>query len=147
MEDIMSNANIKLVQDTYAAFGRGDLPAVLGMMSGDVSIGIVGRKEDAPLFGIHHGNAGAGEFFKQLAEAHDITHFEPYKFAAAEDMVFVWGRYTWTMRRSGVSKTSEWLHVLTLRDGKISAWRGHNDTAMLAQAYHATPAAKRAANG
>lgn len=71
--------------------------------------------------------------------------FEPMRFIAAEDKVFVWGRYTWTMRRSGVSDTTEWLHVLTVRDGRIRAWLGHNDTAMLAAAYHAGPAAGRAA--
>jgi ketosteroid isomerase-like protein len=147
MEDTMGSANIKLIQDTYAAFGRGDIPAVLGAMTDDVEIGIVGRAQDAPLFGMHKGHAGAGEFFKQLADAHEITMFEPMKFAAAEDMVFVWGRYSWTMRKSGVSKTSEWLHVITIRGGKISLWRGHNDTAMLAEAYHAAPAARLAANG
>jgi ketosteroid isomerase-like protein len=147
MEDIMSNANIKVVQDAYNAFGRGDLPAVLNAMSEDVSIGIVGRAQDAPLFGIHHGQAGAAEFFRLLNEAHEISHFEPQKFIAADDLVFVWGRYTWTMRLSGVSATSEWLHVLTIWDGRISIWRGHNDTAMLAEAYHATPTAKQAARG
>ena len=51
------------------------------------------------------------------------------------------------MRKSGVSKDTEWLHILTIRDGKVTAWHGHNDTAMLAAAYHAAPVAKRAVNG
>ncbi len=143
----MSNANIKLVADGYTAFGRGDLAAVIDMMTPDATIGIVGRREDAPFFGMHSGTAGIAEFFRLLDEAHAITMFEPQRFLAAEDKVFVWGHYTWTMRRSGVSDTTEWLHVLTVRDGKVSEWRGHNDTAMLAAAYHAAPAAKRAANG
>lgn len=140
----MSDANIKLVQDAYSAFGRGDIQAVLDAFAGDVAIGIVGREQDMPLFGIRHGKAGAAEFFRLLDEAHEITMFEPQRFLAAEDMVFVWGRYSWTMRKSGVSSTSEWLHVLTIRDGKVGDWRGHNDTAMLAQAYHAAPVPKRA---
>src|ERR1700738_2849239 len=147
MEDTMSNANIKLVQDAYAAFGKGDIPAILDMMTPDVAIGIVGRTKDAPFFGMHSGPAGAAEFFKMLDEALAISKFEPQRFLASEEKVFVWGRYTWTMRNSGVSDDTEWLHVITVRDGKMSAWRGHNDTAMLAAAYHATPAAKRAANG
>ena len=143
----MSNANIKLVQDAYAAFGKGDIPGVFDMMTPDVTIGIVGRKEDAPFFGMHSGKAGAAEFFTQLDAAHAISQFEPQRFLAAEDKVFIWGGYTWTMRNSGVSKDSEWLHVITIRDGKIAAWHGHNDTAMLAAAYHAAPTAKRAATG
>jgi len=147
MEDNMSNANTRLVQDAYAAFGRGEIPAVLEMMTADVRMGIVGRSEDAPFLGIHEGKAGASEFFRLLDAAHAISKFEPVRFLAAEEKVFVWGRYAWTMRISGVSDETEWLHVLTIRDGKISAWIGHNDTAMLAAAYHATPAAKRAGRG
>jgi ketosteroid isomerase-like protein len=142
----MSNANIKLAQDAYAAFGKGDIPAILDMLTPDVTFGIVGRKQDAPFFGMHHGKAGAAEFFKQLDAAHAISMFEPQRYLAAEEKVFVWGHYTWTMRKSGVSDTTHWLHVFTVRDGKIAEWHGHNDTAMLAAAYHSAPA-KRAANG
>jgi hypothetical protein len=45
-----------------------------------------------------------------------------------------------------VADTTSWFHEITVRDGKMAEWRGHNDTAMLAGAYHATPAARRAAN-
>ncbi|MBI2376996.1 MAG: nuclear transport factor 2 family protein [Deltaproteobacteria bacterium] len=131
-----TNDNVELVKRAYAAFGRGDIPAILDMMTPDVTIGIVGRKEDAPFLGMSTGPAGVGEFFKQLGEAQEIHSFEPERFLGAEEKVFVWGGYHWTMRKSGVSKRSEWLHVLTVRDGRIAAWQGHNDTAMLAAAYH-----------
>jgi ketosteroid isomerase-like protein len=145
MEDIMSNANIKLVQEAYAAFGRGDIPACVDMFTADGTIGIVGRRQDAPFLGMFSGPA-IPDFFKQLDAAHAISMFEPQRFVAVEDKVFVWGRYSWTMRDSGVSDTTTWLHEITVRNGKLAEWRGHNDTAMLAAAYHGTPA-RRAANG
>ena len=136
----MSEQNLTLVQNVYAAFGRGDSPAVVEAMSSEATIGIVGRRQDAPFLGIFEdGKAGAAEFFKQLAEAHEFHTFEPLRYLAAEDKVFIWGRYRWTMRKSGVSKESEWLHEITLHEGKMTTWRGHNDTAMLAEAYHAPP--------
>jgi len=142
----VSEQNIKLVQSVYAAFGRGDIPAVVESMSPDVTIGIVGRRQDAPFLGIYDdGRAGAAEFFKQLAAAQEFHTFEPLRFLAAEDKVFIWGRYRWTMRQSGVSKESEWLHEITVRAGQLTTWRGHNDTAMLSEAYHAVPAAKHSA--
>jgi ketosteroid isomerase-like protein len=141
-----TNKNIELVQNAYVAFGNGDIPAILAMMTDDVIMGIVGRREDAPFLGLHDGKAGVGRFFGLLGEAHEIHMFEPKRLVAGEDKVFVWGHYRWTMRTSGVSKHSEWLHELTLRDGKIASWVGHNDTAMLAAAYHAAPAAAHAAS-
>jgi ketosteroid isomerase-like protein len=141
----MSERNITIVKSAYAAFGRGDIQAVLDLMAPDASIGIVGRREDAPFLGIFSGPAGAAEFFQQLGQAHEIHTFEPVRFLAAEDEVFIWGHYRWTMRQSGVSKDTEWLHVITLRDGKMTRWRGHNDTAMLAEAYHGARGVQRAA--
>jgi ketosteroid isomerase-like protein len=79
-----------------------------------------------------------------LGKAHEIHTFEPVRFLSAEDEVFIWGHYRWTMRQSGVSKDTEWLHVITLRDGKMTRWRGHNDTAMLAEAYHGSAVDRRA---
>lgn len=139
----MSQANIQLVQSVYAAFGRGDIAAVLDALTTDVSWGMVGREQDVPMAGIRSGKAGAGQFFQLLRETQEITRFEPLKFAATEDMVFCWGRAEWTMCASGVAGANDWLHVMTVRDGKVCEWRGHQDTALLAQAFHATPARQR----
>src|SRR6478609_50399 len=73
----MSEENLKLVQSVYAAFGRGDIPAVLEIMTPDATIGIVGRRQDAPFLGIFEGKAGGAEFFTQLAEAQEFHTFEP----------------------------------------------------------------------
>lgn len=132
----MTQSNLETVKRAYAAFGRGDVGAVLELMAKDATIGIVGRKEDAPFLGVRTGEGAAAEFFRELGAAHEIHSFEPRRFLAAENEVFVWGHYRWTMRKSGVSKDTEWFHVITLENGKMVKWRGHNDTAMLAEAYH-----------
>jgi len=143
----MNKTQIELVKAGYEHFKQGNIPAILAMMTPDVSIGIVGRKEDAPFLGIRHGADGATDFFQGLHDAHEIHLFEPLRYLTAEDKVFVWGHYRWTMRKSGVSKDTEWLHVWTLRDGKCASLHGHNDTAMLASAYYGQPVAKLAATG
>ena len=132
----MNDKNIEFVQANYDLFVRGDVPAILERMTQDVSIGIVGREQDAPFLGLRTNKDGALDFFRGLHEAHEIHLFEPQRFVAAEDQVFVWGHYHWTMRKSGVSKDTQWLHVWTIRDGKCASLHGHNDTAMLAEAYH-----------
>ena len=90
----MSAANTKLVQDLYAAFKRRDMPAVLDRLSPDVTWGMVGREQDVPMAGIRQGKAGAGDFFRITAETVEIVAFEPQTFLAAEDKVFVWGRWS-----------------------------------------------------
>lgn len=141
MTDERTKRNVELARGTYTAFGRGEIPAILAIMTDDVEMGIVGRKEDAPFLGMRKGKEGVLDFFQSLGAAQEIHMLEPLRFLGAEDKVFVWGHYRWTMRTSGVAKHSTWLHELTFRDGKLTAWQGHNDTAMLAAAYHAAPVA------
>ena len=143
----MENTNLTLVQDAYAAFSRGDMQTLMDMLDPDVSWGMVGDPKDVPMAGIRTGKAGVGEFFRILHEVQQLDKFEPQKFLAGGDTVAVIGHTNWTMNRSGVSGDNDWVHVLTLKDGKVTKYRGHQDTAKLAAAYHAEPALKRAANG
>jgi ketosteroid isomerase-like protein len=145
MEDDMSEANIRLVKDMYAAFGRGDIPAILDMLTPDVTCGMVGRASDVPMAGIRHGVAGAAEFFRLTHETQDLRTFEPQLFADAGEHVLVKGHSAWTMRSSGVSGENDWVHVFIVRNGKVAAFFGHQDTGLLAEAYHAATAEERAA--
>ena len=129
------NPNIDLVQALYAAYGRGDTESVVAAAAPDVVFGLDGRPSDVPMFGQHKGHAGMRDFFRILAETHDITSFTPEEFYADADKVFVLGRYTWTMKPSGRAGASEWTHVWTIRNGKVAALRSLNDTALLAEAF------------
>jgi ketosteroid isomerase-like protein len=129
------NPTIGLVQSLYEMFGRGDIAAIVASVTPDVTWGLDGRPTDMPLLRQFKGPAGVQEFFKVLAEAHDVTSFEPQEFYADADKVFVIGRYSWTMKPSGRTGSSDWLHVWTIRNGKIAAMRSLNDTALLAEAW------------
>ena len=130
-----SNPNIDVIQNLYAAFGRGDIDSIVASTTPDVVWGLDGRPQDFPFLGQHKGHAGVQQFFKVLAQVHDITSFTPREFYADGDKVFVIGRYSWTMKPSGRSGESDWLHVWTIHNGKIAAMRSLNDTALLAEAY------------
>lgn len=129
------NPNIDLVQSLYALFGRGDIAAIVAATTPDVTWGLDGRPTDMPLLRQFNGQAGVQEFFQVLAEVHDITSFTPQEFYADADKVFVIGRYGWVMKPSGRAGASDWLHVWTIRSGKVSALRSLNDTALLAEAW------------
>jgi ketosteroid isomerase-like protein len=130
-EENMNNADVEFVQSLYAAFGRRDIATVLNGLSPEVTWNMVGRVEDVPMAGVHRGMQGVADFFRIMAETLEITRFEPREFHAVDNRVFVHGFWRYVARSSGQSGENEWLHVFTLRDGKVTAWRGHNDTAQI----------------
>ena len=45
------------------------------------------------------------------------------------------GSYSLTIKKTGRPVKSEWAHVFTLRDGKVTRFREHTDTAQFAEGY------------
>ena len=131
----MSKTSVALVQDLYAAFGRGDIAHIIAALASDVHWESGGCRSDFPIFGPRKGPSEVQTFFAQVAETLDFSEFTPREFCPCGDKVFVLGFYAATMRKSGKSAACEWVHVFTLRDGKVVRFREFTDTAMLAQAY------------
>jgi ketosteroid isomerase-like protein len=131
----MSDANIAFVQSLYAAFGKGDIPTILNGLAPDVAWQSGGRTVDYPGFGPRKGHQQVQEFFKIVADNNDFKHFSPREFYAAGDKVFVLGEYEITMKKSGKTFASDWMHVFTIKSGKITGFREFLDTALAAEAY------------
>jgi ketosteroid isomerase-like protein len=64
----MSDANISLVQDLYAAFARGDVSTILSACAPDVDWRLVGRKDDYPTFGAWQGPGEVEKFFQLVSD-------------------------------------------------------------------------------
>ena len=131
----MSDANLSTVQQLYARFGAGDVAGILAMVDPGVTWGYVGREADYPLFGPRQGVAGVQAFFEAIAANEEITAFEPREFHASGDKVFVLGHAGYIIKRTGKPAASNWLHVFTLGNGKVSAFEGYLDTAQIAAAW------------
>ena len=129
------SANISLAQSLYAAFGRGETETIVNACAGDVRWDFNGRRKDYPLLGQWHGQAGVRDFFKQVAAVQEVKTFTPKDFHAASDLVFVFGHYAWTVRKTGKSVDCDWLHVFTVKNGKVTAFREFTDTAQYAEAF------------
>jgi ketosteroid isomerase-like protein len=131
----MSAANVTLVQGLYAAFGRGDIAAIVAAMAPEVSWEVVGRPQDYPILGARKGQQAVGEFFRLVNEQQEGKDFTPREFYAAGEMVFVLGHYAWKLRKTGKPVDAEWVHIFTIKNGKVTAFREFTDTAQFAQAY------------
>jgi uncharacterized protein len=131
----MSTANISFVQSLYAAFSRGDIAAIIKALAPNVDWNVNGRRKDYPLLGGWKGSGEVQEFFQGVAQHEEAVDFSPRKFFAAEDRVFVLGHYVWKIRKTGRTVASDWVHVFTIRNGKVAAFWEFNDTAQFAEAY------------
>ena len=59
----------------------------------------------------------------------------PKEFIAEGDKVVVVGNATWLTKPTGRSFDSPWVHVMTIRDGKIARFEAYNDTAPAERAF------------
>ena len=131
----MSQSNIDAVQEIYAAFGRGDLPAILERLSPEVDWREVGRESDFPAFRHCKGHEEVVSFFQQVAGTADFTAFEVESICASGDKVFVEGSNERVMKATGKTAASPWLHIFTFEDGKVARFVDYIDTAAVAEAY------------
>ena len=128
----MSQQNIDVVQNGYAAFGRGDIPGFLSLLDANVEWKTPGSA-DLPLAGTRRGPAQVAEFFGLLAQIVEFEHFEPQTFIADGDRVVVLGMDRIKIKGgSGKSLSEPWCHVFTVRNGKIVAFQEYFDTAAVA---------------
>jgi ketosteroid isomerase-like protein len=127
--------NTKVVQEAYAAFGRGDIQALLSKLADDVVwTGVYGAASHVPTSGERRGKPAVADFFKQVAANINFSHFEPKEFVAAGDKVVALGRYTATTPRQ-TSFDSDFAMVFTLRNGQVTRFQEFCNSAAINAAY------------
>jgi uncharacterized protein len=133
--------NIKIVQDGYAAFSRGDIQGLLSLLADDIVWkAVYGAAPYVPTAGERRGKAAVADFFKQLTDNASFSRFEPKEFIATGDKVVALGHYTATtpMKKSF---DSDFVMVFTVRNGKITHFEEFCDSAAINAAYAADVAA------
>jgi ketosteroid isomerase-like protein len=126
--------NVDVVQRTYEAVGRGDIPAVLELLTDDVEWTLQGPST-IPFAGTRHRRDGVAEFFTLVGQNLQFEVFKPYLFVDEGDTVVALGRERSKSPSTGRAVVQEWAHVYTLRDGKIATFQAFEDTATLAAAF------------
>jgi len=117
----------EVVQQAYAAFGRRDIAGILDTLTDDVDWRFVGAS--VPYGGKYTGKQQVQAWFGTLAESDDIQQFEPREFLEGPNHVTVIGWESAKPLPNGSVFESDWVHVFTLKGGKISRWIGTADTA------------------
>ncbi|MGH7961354.1 MAG: nuclear transport factor 2 family protein [Candidatus Binatia bacterium] len=126
--------NLEIIKEAYAAFGRGDIPAVLSVEDPDTELECAGPK-DIPWAGSFRGHDGVKKYFAAIEAEADFDVFEPQTFLADGDKVVVLGFERVRSKRTGRSYEGHWAHVFTMAGGKITKFREYPDTAAVAAAF------------
>ena len=123
----MGEQSVDVVRGVYEAFGRGDVPAVLGAMADDIEWH---EAEGMPYGGVYHGGeAVAQNVFGPITQ--DVVDFAvtAEEFIASGDAVAAVVRYTGTGKATGKQLNLPVVHVWDVRNGKIAQFRQFIDTA------------------
>lgn len=125
--------NEQAIRSLYEAFARGDGAAVIGALDPNVhwmeaeNIFLADRN---PYIGPQ---AVAEGVFGRIAQAWTDFTVTPHDFITEGDTVVVLGRYRGKFNATGRLLDAQFVHVWTLRDGKITRFQQYADTAQFAQ--------------
>lgn len=129
-----ANENKLLVMGAYRLFQNGDIPGLLDLYHDDAEW--IGPESDiVPFAGRFHGKDGIAQFFTKLGTAVQPVQFVPQHIVAEGDKVVVSGMATWRVRLTGRGYDTSWVHIFTMRDGKVATFEAYYDTAASERAF------------
>lgn len=126
--------NTQVIQNIYAAFGRGDVAAILNALASNVEW-IHTAAPEIPFSGTYHGAQEVGTFFQKLAGSQDILSFEPREFVAQGDTVAVFGAISGRSKATGKSYQTDWAMKWNLQDGKVTKFHHFFDSSIVEAAF------------
>jgi uncharacterized protein len=135
-------SNLATVQEIYAAFGRGDIPAILDTLADDVCWdhlpdGGGAQRHDVPWLRERTGRDDVAGFFEALG-ALEFHVFAPTVILADGDTVVALIDEDVTVRATGERFRDATAHVWSFGpDGRVIAFRHLTDTVKHVEAYAA----------
>jgi ketosteroid isomerase-like protein len=130
----MNEQNIQIVQKIYQDFGKRDIPAVLAALSHDV-VWSEPANPFNPAGGTRYGHAGFLEWAQIGNQSEDIIVLEPRKILAQNDIVVVTGYMKCRAKATGNIYESDFVHLVTIQDGKVTRFQEFFDTYIAGEAF------------
>ena len=131
--------NVALAKSMYEAFGRGDIPTVLGTMSPDVRWS---EAESNPYMPSGEPFVGPDAILEQLfmrlaADWNDFAARPKTFHGLGDSAVVAEGRYGGTHKTTGKSLDAQFCHVLEFSNGKLTRFQQYTDTTKVREAMGA----------
>lgn len=126
--------NTQIVKDAYEKFQNGNIEGLLNLMSDDIDWKTP-TVAGASLTGQRNGRENVAKFFDELAESEDFSDFQPTEYIAQGDRVVVLGKSAGTVKPTSRNFETDWVHIFTVKDGKVTSFLEFFDTAAMERAY------------
>ncbi|MCB0154607.1 MAG: nuclear transport factor 2 family protein [Anaerolineae bacterium] len=130
----IQDQNIQIVQQLYTAFAKRDINTILSMLSQDVEWGEPDNPFN-PAGGTRHGHSGFLEWLNIGKNAEEILVLEPKKMLTDVDSVAIVGFIKCRALSTGKIYESDFVHVITIKDGKIAKFQEFFDTHIAGEAF------------
>ena len=126
--------NAKSVEAFYAAMGRGDIPAAIGILDPH----IVWNEAENFVYADHSPYAGVEAvltgLFARLGGEWDGFSAVPHEIVDGGETVVAFGRYGGVYKATGVKVDAQFVHVFKFKDGKVASFQQYTDTAQFKDA-------------
>ncbi len=126
--------HVQIVLQLYEAFRRGDVSGIVALLSPDVEWSEPENPFN-PAAGTRRGEAGFLEWLRVGHEAEEILVLEPRQILSNPDSVAVVGHSKCLAKPTGRTYDTDFVHVVTFRDGKIVRFQEFFDTFAAAEAF------------
>lgn len=125
--------NVSLLRGAYEAFGRGDIPAVLGVMHPDVTWNEaenVTYDDGGPFIGTEQ---VLQKLFMRLGSEWDGFRVDVEEILDCGQRVVALARYRAVYKATGKQLDAQVAHVWTVEDGKVTRFDQYTDTLQFAE--------------
>ena len=112
----MTQTPADVITDLYAAFGRGDIPAILAALDENVEWR---APDNLPHGGSFRGRDDVGRFFQGIGELWDGLGLDLEDMVSGGERVVALARIGGRLRASGEEAGYASAHVWTVRDGTV----------------------------
>ena len=135
--------NTKLAARMYETFMAGDVEGFLNLFSDDAGWQSP-EIENVPLNGKFSGRENLAGFISGIDEYEEFLKMEPTEFIAQGDRIVVLGNFTARSKKTNKQYATDFAHIVTVKDGKITNFYEFFDNAAAGRAHSAANATQTA---
>jgi ketosteroid isomerase-like protein len=134
-QEKLEQENEQIVRGLYNAYLSHDIRTVIDTCAEDSEWFAMGPPDKLPYAGLYRGHPEVEKYIAILDDVEESNHLVAQEMIAHGDKVIVFGEYIARVNSTGVQFKTDFVHVFTIRDGKVAKFRYLYDTAAAVKAY------------